>query len=283
MTSIDQNYRLRARNRNEADPATQTPPGGTRQGPPPAHGAPCTSWCRCHRLIPPRDSIASCNYTQNEPKLARLQLVPAGRWVRGQRWSPLGSGWASPAGHLLVGFSMNLAACRAWGAHVGQHLWLRTWPPPQLPPEIGVQPREALSGCLGAPRTRDVCARGCCTMHHVPKFTHAVAFACASRGCCCTACSCARGRMVLRPQGLDGGAVVLPVGGSWGNPSAWGLEVWAGGGLRARQQELGGGLPAPWGGMRHHPVTQSDAGGSLDTQWLFTGHAALFTSHTTAT
>lgn len=28
MTSIDQNYRLRARNRNEADPATQAPPGG---------------------------------------------------------------------------------------------------------------------------------------------------------------------------------------------------------------------------------------------------------------
>lgn len=62
-------------------------------------------------------------------------------------------------------------------------------------------------------------------MHHVPKFTHAVAFACASQGCCCTACSCVRGRTVLRPRGLDGGAVVLPVRGSWGNPSARGWEV----------------------------------------------------------
>ncbi|XP_064884866.1 protein CBFA2T3 isoform X6 [Columba livia] len=32
MTSIDQNYRLRAWNRNEADPATQTLPGGMRHG-----------------------------------------------------------------------------------------------------------------------------------------------------------------------------------------------------------------------------------------------------------
>lgn len=239
MTSIDQNYRLRARNRNEADPATQTPPGGTRQGPPPAHGAPCTSWCRCHRLIPPRDSIASCIYTQNEPKLARLQLVPAGRWVRGQRWSPLGSGWASPAGHLLVGFSMNLAACRAWGAHAGQHIWLRTWPPPQLPPEIGVQPREALSGCLGAPRTRDVCAGG--GLHHAPRAQiH-------PRRCICM---CQPGLLLHGVQLCAGADGAAPAGPRW-----WGRGA-SSGGLLGQPQRLGlGGA-----GRRRAPCTAAGAG-----------------------
>lgn len=64
MTSIDQNYRLRERNRNEADPATQMPLGGYAAWLPPALAVPCVLQCRC-LPVPPVDG----------------QLLPA-RWPR---------------------------------------------------------------------------------------------------------------------------------------------------------------------------------------------------------
>lgn len=76
MTSIDQNYRLRVWNRNEADPATQTQ--GAWAAVPGyiclyswVHGA---RWCQARRCL-----IASFSYTLwVNQELEMLQLTPAG-------------------------------------------------------------------------------------------------------------------------------------------------------------------------------------------------------------
>lgn len=144
---------------------------------------------------------------------------------------------------------MNLRACRAWGAHAGQHIWLRAWPPPQLPPEIGVQPWEAFSGCLGAPRTRDVRAGG--VLHHAPRAQiH-------PRRCICM---CQPGLLLHGVQLCAGADGAAPAGPRWwgrgassegllGQPQRSGLGG-AGqeeGSVHGSRSWEGVTLPAPWG------------------------------------